>query len=78
MEIVDKRDLTKVVRFEDLDIGDVYSDEDGSICIKVSRQFKDGIPNIIYRERDCEEWETGYEYRSAEVVPLNTELVIYD
>ena len=74
MEIVDKRDLTKVVKFEDLSIGDVYKDEDGMVCIKTSTQFKDGTPNTIYCRG--EEWVTGYEYRSAEVIPLNAELVI--
>ena len=78
MKIVDKRDLTKVVTFEDLDIGDVYKDEDGRICIKVSNQFKDEIPNIIYYECEDAEWETDYEYRYAEAVILNTELVIND
>lgn len=74
MEIVDKRDLPKIVKFEDLEIGDVYKDGDGLISIKISKQYKDGVPNAIYYEG--EEWVTGYEYRSAEVVPLNAELVI--
>lgn len=74
MEIVDKRDMPKLVKFEDLDIGDVYKDEDSMVCIKISKQFKDGVPNTIYYRG--EEWVTGYEYRSAEVVPLNAELVI--
>ena len=78
MEIVDKRDLAKVVNFEDLDIGDVYKDEEGDICIKVSNQFRDEIPNFIYYESKCDAWEVGYEYRTTEVIPLNAELVIND
>ena len=74
MTINDTRTKTETVKFEELPLGKVFEADDGVICIKISQENKDGRPNIMYCVDG--EWATGYEYRSAEVVPLNTEIVI--
>lgn len=74
MKINDTRTKPETVKFEELPLGQVFEADDGVIYIKISQEHKDGRPNIMYCVGG--EWVTGYEYRSAEVVPLNAELVI--
>ena len=74
MKINDTRTKPETVKFEELPICQVFEADDGVICIKISQEHKDGRPNILYCVGG--EWETGYEHRSAEVIPLNAEIVI--
>lgn len=75
MTINDTRTKSNTVIFNELQVGDVYQDEGGVICIKTSMHYKDGVPNMIYSVEDGE-WETGYECRSGEVIKLNAEIII--
>ena len=74
MKINDTRTKPETVKFDELPIGQVFEGEDSVICIKISNYYKDGVPNILMHFSG--EWETGYEYKSAEVIPLNAEIVI--
>ena len=74
MKINDTRTKPETVKFDKLPIGQIFEAEDGVICIKISNQYKDGVPNILMHFSG--EWETGYECKSAEVIPLNAEIVI--
>ena len=74
MKINDTRTKPETVKFNELPLGQIFEADDGVICIKISNQYKDGVPNILMYFSG--EWETGYEYTGSEVVPLNAEIII--
>ena len=74
MKINDTRIKDHRGLFEELPLGKMFEADDGAICIKIATRFKDDLPNIMYCVDG--EWETGYEYRSSWVTPLNAEIII--
>ena len=75
MKVTDKREVERnLVFFKQLDIGEVYEDEEGYICIKTS-----------YAD-DCEEmnciaiqgggWEAYHQSLDTKVVRVDAELVL--
>lgn len=74
INVVNQNAHPKTVLFEDLHVGDIYKDEDGYICLKTSYK---GVDNcIIYGGSEECTWESGFETASAEVTPLEADLVI--
>ena len=74
MKVIKQEKALKIVYFKDLCIGDVYKDEDGYICIKVSDDCKDN--NLTYEYDGQDGWELTSETPFVKVTPIDAELVI--
>lgn len=75
MKINDKRETNKnLVFFKELDIGEVYEDEDGYICIKTS-YANDCLENncIAFQGGD---WIIYHQDSDSKVVKVEAELVL--
>ena len=74
MKVIDNRKMGKKVRFENLEIGDGYLDEDGNICIKTSKDYESN--NCMYYREGVGIWEADCEYNYTEVTPIKVTLTI--
>lgn len=74
MKVVDKRNIGKKTRFEDLDIGDTYLDHEGCLCIKTADEYESH--NCIYYRETVDEWIAECEYNYTEVMPIKVTLTI--
>ena len=74
MKVINQEKALKTVCFKDLCIGDVYKDEDGHICVKVSDDCENN--NLTYEYDGQDEWELTSEASFAKVTPIDAELVI--
>ena len=74
MKVVDKRNIGKKTRFEDLDIGDAYIDDEGCVCIKTADEYESH--NCIYYRDTVGEWIAECEYNYTEVMPIKVTLTI--
>lgn len=74
MKVVNQNTHPKTVLFGDLSVGDIYKDESGYICLKTSNKNVDNC--IIYEWSEEFTWDSGSESLSAEVTPLEADLVI--
>lgn len=74
LKVIEQKNSPKTIRFEDLRIGDVYKDEEGYICIKVSDGCVDN--NLTYEYNEEGEWEPTSEDFHVEVTPIEAELII--
>ena len=68
MKLIDNRTPDKIVKFDDLPVGEAYLDQDDAICVKTSNEY-DG-DNCMYYMADCEAWEAGRENHNLEVRPI--------
>lgn len=68
MKVVNTSNSLKTI-FGDLSIGDVYLDEDNTVCIKT---YSDGC---IYLYEN-QEWRATVESSNTEVFPVEADLVI--
>lgn len=68
MKVIDNRRIGKKIRFEDLEIGEGYLDEDGNICIKTSDDYES--TNCMYYREGKGEWIAECEYNYTEVMPI--------
>ena len=75
MKVIRQENSPKIIHFDDLHIGDVYRDEVGCICIKISDNCVDNSLTYGYDERP-DEWGVTSEDFNAEVTPIEAELVI--
>lgn len=67
----------KKYTFADLQIGDVFLDENGDIAIKTNNYEGDKTPNSIYNIGDNDEWSIGCYHLKEEVTLIyNAQLVI--
>lgn len=77
MKVIEQKMEKKTALFEDLKIGDVYRDENGLVCIKVSNKDRSTECNsLTYAMTEEGHWERTFEAYDAEVEPLETDLVI--
>ena len=76
MKVINQEKALKTVCFKDLCIGDVYKDEYGHICVKVSDDCGKNNLTYGYDEQDEDEWIFTSEDSSTEVTPIDAELVI--
>lgn len=80
MEIRDNRvKVRNKVKFEDLDIGDVYEfeNDEGELVIGIKTNYHFERYNCIFLlNPDRNEWEPSYEDGDFEVVKVATELVL--
>jgi hypothetical protein len=75
MNISDKREVKKnTVLFRELDLGDVYEDEEGIICIKTSYTDDCSENNCIAFQHD--DWDAYHQYPDAKVVRVEADLVL--
>lgn len=74
MKVVDNRKIGKKVRFEDLDVGDAYLDEDNNICIKTADDYEN--TNCMYYREVCGDWIPECEYNYTEVMPIKVTLTV--
>lgn len=79
MKVERKDNEKKTVFFEDLEVGDVYRDSDGFICIKVSAKEDNAECNALtcgWIEEN--HWEPTWETYGTEVTPLNATLTVWE
>ena len=77
MKVINQEKALNTVCFKDLCIGDVYKDECGHICVKVSDDCGKNNLTYEYDEYDeQDEWRFTSENSSTEVTPIDAELVI--
>lgn len=74
MNVNDKRDRREKVSFEDLEVGQVYEDRFGTLCIKT-------IKNDAVTDTNCicfinRVWQSNQEWLDTEVTPLTATLEI--
>ena len=74
MKVIDNRKIGKKVRFEDLDVGDAYLDENDDICIKTADEYENH--NCMYYRDISGEWIPECEYNYTEVIPIKVTLTI--
>ena len=75
MNINDKREPTKnLVSFAELDLGEVYEDNDGDICIKTSLYDKSDNNNCITFQKG--EWFPYHHDFDLKVARVEAELVL--
>lgn len=74
LKVIEQKNSPKTILFNDLCIGDVYKDEDGHICVKVSDDCEDN--NLTYEYNEKDGWELTSESSYAKVTPIDAELVI--
>jgi hypothetical protein len=75
MNISDKREVKKnTVLFKELDLGEVYEDEEGIICIKTS-YADDCSENNCIAFQHCG-WDAYHQYPDAKVVRVEADLVL--
>ena len=74
MKVIDNRKNAHKVRFEELEVGDGYLDEEGNICIKTTDTYED--VNCMYYREPRGEWIPECEYNYTEVRPLAITLTV--
>lgn len=74
MKVIDNRKVGKKVRFEDLDVGDGYLDEDNNICIKTADEYEN--TNCMYYRDAMGDWLPECEYNYTEVMPIKITLTV--
>lgn len=74
MEVVRNTEYKRRVRFNSLDIGDVYETHDGFICIKTAEGA--GYGNCIICYDDPRGWQTSEEGTETFVYPVQATLTI--
>ena len=67
--------LSKTIHFEDLQIGDIYKDEEGLVCIKVSNDMENENA-LTYEWNEVGKWVLTFEASCAEVTPIEADLII--
>lgn len=69
--------IEATVMFKDLAVGDVYEDEEGGICIKVSDKVCEDSPygRCLYHSGD--EWREEEEHRGRYVKPLEATITLH-
>ena len=73
MNILDKRERVRnTVEFRDLDIGNVYEDEEGVICIKTSYADDGGENNCIAFQKG--DWDAYHQDPCSKVVRIEADL----
>ena len=75
MTVTDKREKVRnKILFRNLDIGDVYEDEEGLICIKTTHADEYNDPNCIAFQKG--DWEAYHQDLNSEVVKIATDLIL--
>ena len=75
MNVIDKTEK-KTIFFEDLEIGDVYRDDEGFICIKINNKDDGESNSLTYGWTEEGRWEPTFETYGTEVEPIEADLVI--
>lgn len=70
MRIINEKRNQETITFKDLEIGDVYLDKDGIICLKTANE--QGMNSLAF---DC--FVHYYEELNSPVTPLNSELRVW-
>lgn len=70
MKIIDKRQETKIITFEDLCLGDCFLNNEGDLGIKISEE------RYLYTVDNGESWDWNSIARTNIVIPLETILTI--
>lgn len=76
MKVIEQKIKKKTVLFEDLEIGDVYRDEVGFVCIKISNKDDEEYNSLICGWAEEGHWSPIFESDNTEVEPLEADLVI--
>lgn len=74
MMTVERKDKL-TVKFASLEVGDVYKDEAGRICIKLNN---DDTFNSLTFGINGDTWEVTSEYLYAEITPLKAKLTVWE
>lgn len=76
LNVIKKKAEENTVLFDDLKVGDIYRDDDGLICIKISDKNSVEFNSLTYEwsEEGC--WEPTFESFGARVTPIEADLVI--
>lgn len=75
MNVNDKRETTKnLVFFKELDLGEVYEDEEGYICIKTTYADVGGENNCIAFQNG--DWNAYHQSLDTKVVRVEADLVL--
>lgn len=76
MNVIEQKTEEKTVLFEDLEVGDIYRDEDGLICIKTSDKDSAEYNSLTYGYIEVDRWEPTFESFGVRVTPIEADLVI--
>lgn len=71
MIVNDKREALRTVAFCDLNIGDVFQDNEGRVCIKVSHAYA-----IVRYQEKVNEWQSVRFDFDEHIIPLKAILTI--
>lgn len=77
MKVDNRFKIETTVQFDSLDVGDVYEDEDGIICIKTSGNYYDDSHYGKCIALVNGEWREEEEHRDSYVKPLEATITLY-
>lgn len=77
MKVDNRIKIEATVQFKDLAVGEVYEDEEGGFCIKVSDEVGDDSSYGRCLYYDGTEWREEEEHRGRYVKPLEATITLY-